>query len=153
MEVGNSPYCTQDHLLLVSRYVDLQHLHCGDGCDLPQSRIADRAHGLQLVHPRIEAEHSWNVRTILGYGRPCEVPSTLSSLAGCPQPDSPCKGTHQTEGGDSMRRLTRKSHQSSVENWILLGVLAAVVGAGSGILVGVVSQHKSNTDTIPIVNK
>jgi hypothetical protein len=52
-----------------------------------------------------------------------------------------------------MRRLTRKAHRSSVENWILLGVLAAVVGAGSGILVGVVSQHKSNTDTIPIVNK
>jgi hypothetical protein len=35
----------------------------------------------------------------------------------------------------------------------LARVLAAVVGAGSGILVGVVSQHKSNTDTIPIVNK
>ena len=52
-----------------------------------------------------------------------------------------------------MRRLRKKSRKSWMENSIVFVVLAVVVGAGAGTLVGAVSQHKSSMETTPIANK
>ncbi len=37
--------------------------------------------------------------------------------------------------------------QSWLEHWVILAVLSIIVGVAAGLLIGLVSQHKSSSET------